>query len=438
MIPHPGKEASKTLEKELKELGIYCSNFYDLIEKNKEESEYLETLLKIKDPNDALKNNKDKFEQALLYAYTTTKFNYNKFFKKVYKDAKIEIEKMDPSDEKKEVLEYIKSSITKPALATGFYKLDEILNGGLKGGCLYGIGSVPSLGKTTLIMQIADYIAEHNRRNVCIFSLEMSKNDLMLKSIVRETYKKSSMSELTKSVSEIFKINNDDEYNKLTEDEYFKEGLNHYFNEINPYIYISEGIGDIDIKKVNERIKYFADNKPNDELPMIIIDYVQILSPYITDDNFKTKYITDKQILDKNIMELKRIARDKNIPIIAISSFNRDSYESETNFKSFKESGAIEYSSDVIIGLQLKMDRSKKLSEDEKLKQINKSKNKNPREVELVILKNRFGKAYKQISFKYYPQHDFFEENEKTEKLCSGQEIFIKKRGRVRSLYEKE
>jgi replicative DNA helicase len=51
---------------------------------------------------------------------------------------------------------------------------------------------------------------------------------------------------------------------------------------------------------------------------MIIVDYVQILSPYTSDEKGnKLKYTTDKQNLDKNIMELKRIARDNEIPVIA-------------------------------------------------------------------------------------------------------------------------
>jgi replicative DNA helicase len=443
-----GKEASKKLMEELAELKISCVDFYELIKKHKEkykdsedfkeDSEYLETLLKIKDPNDALKNDKDKFEQELLYEYAEIKCNHEKFREEVYEDSKIEIGKMNSSDEKRELLEYIRSSVNKPALATGFNNLDEILNGGLKGGCLYGIGAVPSLGKTTLTMQIADHIAEYKKRNVCIFSLEMSKYDLILKSIVRETYKKSSMPDSTKSVSEIQKIKNNDEYNELIKNSCFKEGINHYFNEIKPYIYIYQGIGDIGINKINKTLKDFTTTNPDDELPMIIIDYIQILAPY--DGGDKTKYTTDKQNLDKNIMELKRIARDKNIPIIVISSFNRDNYASEVSFKSFKESGAIEYSSDVIIGLQLKIDKTElkeaKLKEEKTLQLINEAKNKNPREVELVVLKNRFGKPYEKIPFEYYPQYDFFKEVEPEEFNLNQKKS--EKRGRARNLYNEK
>lgn len=52
------------------------------------------------------------------------------------------------------------------------------------------------------------------------------------------------------------------------------------------------------------------------------------------------------------MLELKRISRDYKIPVIAISSFNRDNYSAPVNTAAFKESGAVEYSADVLIGLQ--------------------------------------------------------------------------------------
>ena len=67
--------------------------------------------------------------------------------------------------------------------------------------------------------------------------------------------------------------------------------------------------------------------------------------------------------------------------------------------EAFKESGAIEYSSDVLMGLQVKNAGD---PEEEKKK--------NPRELELVILKNRNGKTGDEIAYKYYPLFNYFEE----------------------------
>ena len=58
--------------------------------------------------------------------------------------------------------------------------------------------------------------------------------------------------------------------------------------------------------------------------------------------------------MDKAVLELKRISRDFKLPVIAVSSLNRMSYGQRISMEAFKESGAIEYSSDVLIGLQLR------------------------------------------------------------------------------------
>ena len=57
--------------------------------------------------------------------------------------------------------------------------------------------------------------------------------------------------------------------------------------------------------------------------------------------------------MDKSVLELKRLARDLNAVIIGVSSLNRMSYNDAITMSAFKESGAIEYSADVLIGLQL-------------------------------------------------------------------------------------
>lgn len=72
---------------------------------------------------------------------------------------------------------------------------------------------------------------------------------------------------------------------------------------------------------------------------------MQILAPC-------NEIASDKQNKDNAVLELRRISRDYKTPIIAISSFNRDNYNSVASMTAFKESGIIEYSSDVLIALQ--------------------------------------------------------------------------------------
>ena len=131
-----------------------------------------------------------------------------------------------------------------------------------------------------------------------------------------------------------------------TELSIIQEAKETYFREYAPHLYIYEGMGNIGVAQVRKKVEAFK--KIKGHAPIVIIDYIQILAPG------ENKYLTDKQAMDANVMELKRISRDYETSIIGISSFNRDNYNAPVNMASFKESGAIEYSSDVLIGLQYK------------------------------------------------------------------------------------
>ena len=130
-----------------------------------------------------------------------------------------------------------------------------------------------------------------------------------------------------------------------------------------------------------------------DSAPVLIIDYLQIIAPY--------EKLTEKQSMDKTVMELKRISRDFKIPVLAISSLNRASYDKSINMTGFKESGGIEYSADVLFGLQLKGVEGQDFD-------VEKAKSDNPRKIELKILKNRNGKTGGSIFFEYYPEFTSF------------------------------
>jgi replicative DNA helicase len=159
-------------------------------------------------------------------------------------------------------------------------------------------------------------------------------------------------------------------------------------------IYISEGIGDIGAEQIRETVKQHI--LFTGRTPVVIIDYLQILAPY-------SERATDKQNTDKAVMELKRISRDYKTPVIGISSFNRQSYKDQVTMEAFKESGAIEYSSDVLIGLQLKGVGGSGFNVDE-------AKGRDPRQIELKILKNRNGRSGDTIAYDYYPAFNYFQE----------------------------
>ena len=290
----------------------------------------------------------------------------------------------------------VNESVNTPTISTGFSKLDVVLEGGLYEG-LYSLGAVSSLGKTTLAMQIGDQIAEKGHE-VIIFALEMSRNELISKSISRITLQRTLRSDtkdmrLPKTSRGITSGKRYSQYSSLERD-LINKSVREYWDYAYR-IYIQEGIGDLGVNDVREAVRRHIEM--TDNKPVVIIDYLQILAPA----NIRA---TDKQNMDTAIRELKRISRDFKIPVIAISSLSRAYYKSAVTFEGFKESGAIEYGSDVVIGLQLEGAGSNGFDYD-------KAKDKVPREVELVLLKNRQGRVGQKIGFKYYQAFNYFEES---------------------------
>lgn len=289
----------------------------------------------------------------------------------------------------------IKERANTPAIDTGFTLLNRVLDGGLYEG-LYVIGAISSLGKTTFVLQAGDQIARAGQ-DVIIFSLEMARAELMAKSISRLTYeltiKTGGDKKNAKTARGITAGSRWSHYSQA-ELQLIKSAIQEY-KEYAEHIQIYEGIGDITASHIREKVQKHI--SITGRRPVVVIDYLQILAPYDV-------RATDKQNTDHAVTELKRISRDYKIPVLAISSFNRENYKSAVDMQAFKESGAIEYSSDVLIGLQLEGAGDKDFNAIE-------AKRKNPRNVELVILKNRNGRVGDKIKYDYYPMFNYFYED---------------------------
>ena len=138
-----------------------------------------------------------------------------------------------------------------------------------------------------------------------------------------------------------------------------------------------------------------------DTAPIFVLDYLQIVP--VKDSN-----ISPKQAIDEIVRKLKNFQRQTNSTFIVVSSFNRLNYSQRVSFESFKESGNIEYSADVVWGLQLFC--TNKLLDGAVSKNrdiIDNAKKANPRHVQLCCLKNRQGINY-DIFFKHFPANDCF------------------------------
>lgn len=295
----------------------------------------------------------------------------------------------------KDFVDVINSRVNTPPISTGFNQLDKYLSGGLREG-LITIGANTSLGKTTFVMQIADYIAKSGQSDVFIFSLEMSKYELISKSISRITYEHCIADNKPLNMAKTqLGISDGNRYSNYTEDEkrLIKTAIEEYTQGIAQGLYISESVADMTVGKISEEVNNHYDR--TGRYPVVIIDYLQLLQH---DD----KYINtnDKLRTDANITSLKRLSRACKIPIIVISSFSRKSYNQEVDMSAFKESGGIEYSSDIVIGLKQKDVENRPIEGTDMSERL----------ITLTILKNRQGQKDVNVEYCYNPHCNHYKE----------------------------
>ena len=394
-----GINASKKLAKKLDNLGVKYVNTIANPEKNRD-ALFRPEFDGVKDANEYYNKNKSLFiSQLAFYAIEA-----NEMF-----EAEIEpyIQQNSVAGSIQGFIEDIKAKANRDSILTGFKLIDKKLGEGLFEG-LYIMGALSSLGKTTLMLQIADNIAEQGDYDVLFFSLEMSKYELMAKSVSRLTY----IGVLNKGISQSYAkttrgISEGRRYGGYVD----AEGKEHpayddtqkeliadataYYSKIATNLYIYEGLGNIGVREIKEAVdKHY---RATGKAPIVFIDYLQILQPY----DMKA---TDKQNTDIAVRELKKLSREYSIPVFAISSFNRQNYHNIVNMTSFKESGAIEYSSDVLIGLQFRGAGTKDFN-------LSEAQDAFPREIEFKILKNRNGEANTTVNLEFYQLFNYFKES---------------------------
>lgn len=282
---------------------------------------------------------------------------------------------------------------------TGFANLDAQA-GGLYSG-LYVLAAISSLGKTSFALQLADQLAEAGN-DVIFFSLEQSRLELVSKSLARRT----AQTDREKAVTSLA-------IRKGYLPRQVLDAAQEYKTAVSDRISIVEGNFSCNISFIGDYIRQYV--KRNGTRPIAIVDYLQILQP--ADDG---KRQTTKETVDSTVTELKRISRELDLTVIIISSVNRANYLTPIDFESLKESGGIEFTADVIWGLQLQclndpvFDKQNNIKE--RREKIKEAKAADPRKIELVCLKNRYGIANYSCYFNYYPANDLFTE-------CSSAEL---------------
>ena len=284
---------------------------------------------------------------------------------------------------------------------TGFPELDKKLDGLHSG--LYVLAAASSLGKTTFALQLADQVAAGGSDAV-FFSLEMSRLELVSKSIARTIAERDPSRRVTSLM-----------IRRGLMDGGVLAAIETYKQRVKGRLSIVEGGPGCGSAFIADYVRRYIDR--TGKRPVIIIDYLQIVDQ--GEDRQQRR-----DVIDQAVVSLRRLSRECGISVIVVSSLNRANYAAPVDFESLKESGGIEYSADVVLGLQLQC-----LDEDlfqadkkivEKRERLREARKEIPRKIRLVCLKNRFGVASFEQDFKYYPDTDLFMEQEPEQPKASG------------------
>jgi len=212
-------------------------------------------------------------------------------------------------------------------LESGFYDLDSFTNGFQKSDLII-IAGRPSMGKTALSLNIALNITKNTNLPVLFFSFEMTKEQLIYRILTTET-----------------KINNQ----RLKSGNLYKEdwlNLNKSIQDISALPLFIDDTPNLTISDIKLKIKkiIFEQNK----IGLVIIDYLQLMQ--------NTKSTTENRVqeLSQITRFLKTIAREFQVPIIALSQLSRN-VENRTNkrpiLSDLRESGSIEQDADLVLML---------------------------------------------------------------------------------------
>ncbi|VEI13312.1 replicative DNA helicase [Trueperella bialowiezensis] len=209
-------------------------------------------------------------------------------------------------------------------LSTGFQELDDILNG-LRGGQMIIVAARPGMGKTTIAMDFCRHIAIKEERPVAFFSLEMNRvelglrilsaeSDVFLKNLLKGDIRQSQWARISKTLERISSA-------PLLVDD-------------------SPNLTMMEIRSKARRLKQQFD------IELIVIDYLQLLT-----SGGRTPESRQQEVSEFS-RSIKLLAKELEIPIIAISQLNRNPEQrgdKRPAVADLRESGSLEQDADVVL-----------------------------------------------------------------------------------------
>ncbi len=209
-------------------------------------------------------------------------------------------------------------------LATGLTDLDE-LTSGLQRSDLVIVAGRPSMGKTTLVMNMAEHAAIKGTQPVLVFSMEMPSDSLAMRMM-------SSLGRIDQHRIRTGKLD-DDDWPRVT-------SAVHMLSESSLFIDDTAALSPAEMRARARRVM-----KEHGQLALIVVDYLQLMKvPGFKADN-RTAEISEIS------RSLKSLAKELNVPVVALSQLNRSLEQRQDKrplMSDLRESGAIEQDADVI------------------------------------------------------------------------------------------
>lgn len=215
-----------------------------------------------------------------------------------------------------------------PGLSTGLNDLDRYILG-LNKGELILIAARPGMGKTSIALNIAMNVAKKSGKTVAVFSLEMSREQLVSRLLAGEG--------LVPSQNLLTGQLNSDEWKRIAAAAQVLSATDMRIDD-NPMLSVSD---------MNAQCRRISN------LGLVVIDYLQLMQSAGGDSR---KYAGEnrQQVVSDISRMLKIMAKELNVPVICLSQLSRAS-EGRPNkrpmLSDLRESGAIEQDADVVIGL---------------------------------------------------------------------------------------
>ena len=243
-------------------------------------------------------------------------------------------------------LEDVYNNGKKKGLSTGFIDIDRRM-GGLKGSELIILAARPGMGKSAFALNIATHVAKKEKVPVLIFNLEMGKDQLTDRIICSECLIDS-------------KKYRDGE---LDDDEWIK--LAHGINELSEADIFIDDNSSITISEIRSKCRKM---QIEDNIGLVIIDYLQLITPS-----------SGKSSREQEVAEISRtlklIAKELNIPVIALSQLSRANEKRSGKDKrpmlsDLRDSGNIEQDADIVLFIH-REDYYEETIENKNLAEIN-------------------------------------------------------------------